>query len=183
MWRILGKFLVPTILLAAPLLASAQTTNGPETAPRNQAARQPGILQGAGGFAVGGQVVVLTEPQRISYETALGKERAQLLELQNKLRVARQDLLLASAEQKFDENSVREKALAFARLEAELTVLRIKAMSQVQPPLTPDQIEKIKTGQPGLARPLGGQTLLERPAQHAAPADTNRDINGLPPKR
>jgi len=144
----------------------------------------PAIAQGPsiGGIALGGPVGVLTDQQRASYEAALNNERGRMLELQAGLRAARQDFVVTSVDQKFDENLLRQKALAAARFEAEMAVLRAKAMSQVQPPLTPEQIEKIKTGQPGPVRPLGRQQF-ERPAQRQPLAGTNQDVNGLPPKK
>ena len=149
-----------------------------------QPSAPPAIAQGAsvGGIALGGPVGVLTDPQRASYETALTNERGRMLELQAKLRAARQDFLVTSLDQKFDENVLRQKAFVAARFEAEMAVIRAKAMSQVQPPLTPEQIEKIKAGQPGPVRPLGRQQI-ERPVQRQPPTGTNQDVNGLPPKR
>jgi Spy/CpxP family protein refolding chaperone len=134
------------------------------------------------GFALGGPVGALTEQQRASYQTALNNLRGQMAELQAKLRAARQDFLVASLDQKFDENVLREKAFAAARVEAELAVLRAKAMSQVQPPLTPEQIQKIKAGQAGPVQPLRRQQF-ERAPQHAPASGTNQDANGLPPKK
>jgi Spy/CpxP family protein refolding chaperone len=127
---------------------------------------------------------VLTDEQRTSYQAALGRERGLMMELQTKLRVARQELVNASVGQKFDENVMRQKALAVSRLEAEMTVLRAKALSEVQPPLTPEQIEKMKTRQPGPARPLRqGERPALRPPPAAAAVNTNQDVNGLPPKK
>ena len=75
--------------------------------------------------------------------------------------------------------------MAAYRIEAEMAVMRAKAMSEVQPPLTPEQIQKIKTGQPGQMRPLRPQQQrqLERSAPGTPLSNTNGDINGLPPKK
>ena len=182
--RLIRCLLVPTILAVVPLTLPAQTTNAPAPDARVQPARPPSIMQNAAvtGFALGGPVGVLTDQQRASYEVALKNERGRMLELQEKLRAARQDFVATSVDQKFDENVLRQKAFAAYRFEAEMAVLRAKAMSQVQPPLTPEQIEKIKTGQPGPIRPLGRQQL-ERPPQRAPAGGTNQDANGLPPKK
>jgi Spy/CpxP family protein refolding chaperone len=181
--RCLCCLLVPGILAAASFTLTAQTTGAPESATRVQPPKTPGIMQNPNaGFAVGGPVGMLTEPQRASYETALNSVRGQMAELQAKLRTARQDFLVTSLDQKFDENVLRQKAFAAARCEAELAVLRAKALSQIQPPLTAEQIEKIKAGQPGPVQPLRRQQP-ERPAQHAPTSGTNQDANGLPPKK
>jgi Spy/CpxP family protein refolding chaperone len=178
--RFLSVFLAPAVLIAAPLASLAQQTN--ESAPRAQ--RPMGIMQapGVNGFALGGPVGVLTDQQRASYEMALGKERGVMMDLQAKLRAARQDFTDASMDQKFDERALREKAVAAARIEAEMAVLRAKAMSEVQPPLTPEQIQKIKTGQPGPIRPMR-QPMQRSFEQAPAAAGTNQDANGLPPKK
>ena len=163
----------------------AQQTNAPEQSghpdrpesPRGLAAGQPSVE----GIAIGGSVGVLTQQQLASYESAMNSQREKLAELRIQLQAAHRDLLVTSLDQKFDENVIRQKALAAARIEAEMTVIRVKVFSQVKPPLTPEQIEKIKAGQPGPMRPLGRQQF-ERPGRRESPAKTNGDINGLPPK-
>jgi len=178
--RFISCFLIPGVLLASSFASNAQQTNAVQR-PRQ---RPPGIENpGINGFALGGPVGVLTDEQRASYEAALKKERGLMMELQAKLREARQEFVAASVDQKFDENTLRQKAIAATRLEAEMAVLRAKAMSEVQPPLTPEQIQRIKTGQPGPVRPL---RQGERPFQRPSPATvvgTNMDVNGLPPKK
>src|SRR5690348_7220078 len=89
----------------------ADQTNAP--AERNQ--HQPSIA----GYAVGGPIGVLTDEQRASYESALKADRSKMMELQVKLRAARQDLLYASLDSKFDESVIHRKAMAAASIEAE----------------------------------------------------------------
>jgi Spy/CpxP family protein refolding chaperone len=139
-----------------------------------------GQAGGVAGFAVGGPIGVLNDQQRTSYDKLLNAQRGRLAELQAKLRMARQELLVTSLDQKFDENVIRQKAEVVARIDAEMMVLRVKVFSQVQPPLTPEQIEKIKAGQSGPIHPVGNQQL-EHPSHHAT--GTNHDDNGLPPKK
>jgi len=91
---------------------------------------------------------VLTEDQRESMRAIMASQREIMRELQDKMRSARQELLKASLSDKFDEDLVRTKALAVAKLEADLTVLRAKAMSQVQPPLSEEQIAQIMNPPP-----------------------------------
>lgn len=169
---------ISLFLAAVPCAVLAQSTSVPEHANRPQARGQsPGIA----GLAVGGPVGVLTSQQLVSYENAMNGERNKLAELRTQLQAAHRDLLVTSLDQKFDENVIRQKALAAARIEAEMTVIRVKVFSQVQPPLTPEQIEKIKAGEPGPVHPLGRQPI-ERPSRREFPANTNQDVNGLPPK-
>lgn len=155
----------------------AGETNTPAEAGQHPSSQPP-----VSGYAIGGPIGVLTDQQRASYETALKAERDKMLALETKLRAARQELLETSLDSKFDEAVIRRKAMAAASLEAELAVLRIKAFSQVQPPLTPEEIQKIKAHQPGAVRSLERQGQ-ERRLRREAPAETNRDQNGLPPKQ
>jgi Spy/CpxP family protein refolding chaperone len=182
--RSIHNLLVPGILAAATLSLAAQTTTAPQTAPHRPAnAGGGGQGAGASGFALGGPVGALTDQQRASYEAALNRVRGNLNELQTQLRAARQDFVVTSLDQKFDENVLRQKALVAAKIEAEMAVLRAKAMSQVQPPLTPEQIEKVKGAQPGQMQQLRRQQM-ERQGQHApASGNTNQDATGLPPKK
>jgi Spy/CpxP family protein refolding chaperone len=171
---------VTCILLAGSFILRADQTN--TSAPYAQRGFRPlapnGLSAGQSsiaGVALGGPIGVLTDQQRASYQVAMKELHGRFMELDAKLRVAREDLINISVTEKFDENRIRQKAFAVAQIEAEMTVLRVKAFSQVQPPLTPEQIEKVKTGQPGAMH------SLERP--HQAPTSTNHDQNGLPPKQ
>jgi hypothetical protein len=175
--------LLTGVLAAAPLELTGQTIGTLPPINRVQPPKAPTIMPGAGapGSGLGGPAGVLSEPQRASYEAAVNHERGQMTDLQAKLRAARQDFLTSSLNQKFDENIVRQKAFVSARFEAELAVLRAKALSQVRPALTPEQIEKIKGSQPGPI-PSPKRPQLERTPQHAPTSGTNQDANGLPPK-
>jgi Spy/CpxP family protein refolding chaperone len=166
--------------LAIPLAVAAQQTNAPARPQRPSGNPQANL----NGYALGGPVGVLTDQQRASYEAALGRQRELMIRLQGELRAAREDFVAASVDQKFDENVMRQKAMAAYRLEAEMAVIRARAISEVQPPLTPEQIEKIKANQPGPVRPFrpGQQRQLEQAAPRAQ-GSTNQDANGLPPKK
>ena len=73
---------------------------------------------------------------------------------------------------------IRQKALAVAQIDAEMTVLRVRALSLVQPQLTPEQIGRIKAEHSGPVRPI------ERPLQRGpGTMSTNHDASGLPPKQ
>jgi Spy/CpxP family protein refolding chaperone len=178
---LISRLIIIGIALAAPFALSAQEANAQVRRPP-QKGIQSLNQQDIAGFALGGPVGVLTDQQRESYVAAMKNERPKLAELQSKVLAARQEMLVASVSGKFDENAIRQKALVAARYEAEMAVIRAKVFSQVQPPLTPEQIEKVKAGTPGPMRPMGRQQL-ERPAQHAPTAGTNQDANGLPPKK
>jgi Spy/CpxP family protein refolding chaperone len=111
---------------------------------------------------------VLTEEQRESMRSIMASQRDEMRGIQEKMRVARKELLKVSLAEKFDEDLVRSKALAVAKLEADLTVMRAKAMSQVQPPLSEEQIEQIMNApqdrmQPGAGGPRPNERRGDRP--------------------
>jgi Spy/CpxP family protein refolding chaperone len=175
-FRIFGA----AILATMPMALSAQPA---EPSP-NIAQRLPGAaVAGAQGFALGGPVGALTDQQRTSYEAAMARQRPRMMELQSQLRTARADFVAASVDQKFDENSLRQKAMAAYRIEAEMAVMRAKAMSEVQPPLSAEQIERIKATQSAQVRPLRPRQPLENTAPRNPAVNTNTDPNGLPPKK
>jgi uncharacterized membrane protein len=91
---------------------------------------------------------VLNDNQRASFREAMEAQRDKLRELDEKLRAARKEALEASVAEKFKEKSVRQKAMVVAKLEAEMSVLRARALSQVKPPLSVDQIERLKNPPP-----------------------------------
>ena len=77
--------------------------------------------------------------------------------------------------------AIRQKAQAVASLQAELTVMQAKALSQVQPPLTAEQVEKLRGGEGGASE--GRQNLESRARRQPAPPQSGTDENGLPPKQ
>jgi Spy/CpxP family protein refolding chaperone len=173
---------VAGILLAAAFALRAAPGDPPQNSPPAARALTPTGADGGQGHAIGALMGVLTDQQRTSFRAAMTEMRGQLRELEPKLRAARQDLLASSIAGKFDENVIRQKALALSRIEAELTVLRLKALSQVQPPLSAEQIEKIKRSEAG-SKPALERPNLDRKSRGESPAVTSRDENGLPPKR
>lgn len=119
---------------------------------------------------------VLTEEQRRSLREAMEAQRDQTRAFDEKLRLARKEVVVAGLTEKFDENAVRTKALEVGKLEAELAVLRARALSQVKPPLTAEQIEQIKNPPP--VRP-GSERI--RPVHRVeTPVAAPRDEHNLP---
>jgi uncharacterized membrane protein len=121
---------------------------------------------------------VLTEDQRISFREAMESQRDKLRDLDEKLRVARRESLQASVAPKYDEKDVRKKATTVAKLEAEMAVVRARALSRVKPSLSADQIERLGNPPPfegGTPRP-GFQR--DRPGNR--PERGPRDANDLP---
>jgi Spy/CpxP family protein refolding chaperone len=117
---------------------------------------------------------VLTDDQRASLREAMQGQREKMRDLEEKIRGLRQELLLAGLTEKFDEESVRRKALAVAKLEAEMTMVRAKAFSQMRPALNPEQLEKLK------ARPENRRE--DQPEAPRRRPGAPRDEHGLPLK-
>lgn len=155
---------------------------------------QAGVMGGLAGLQV---MRVLTEEQRQSMRDALQDQREKMQPIEQQLREARKDILAAGLGEKFDETAVREKALKIAKLEAELTVLRAKALSHIKPPLSAEQIEQIKSAPApefGQGRAQGRAELRgSNPDQPRGEANRSsaprgqrrqgeRDENDLPPK-
>ena len=125
---------------------------------------------------------VLTEDQRVSFREAMESQRGELRELEEKLRAARREALQASVAREFNEELVREKAMATARLEAEMAVVRARALSRVRPSLSPGQLERLQNPMPlegGAPRP---EFRRDEPPRGDRPARGPRDENDLPPR-
>jgi len=166
-----------TLLLGAFAIAicasgQSQNQNADKASPR----RQFGPAA-AGRLSPGFERIlnVLTEEQRVSMREAMMPDREKIREFEQKILQSRKELFELGLREKFDETAVREKASEAAKLDAEMTVLRVKAISKIRPPLTAEQIEKIK-GAPG---PDMGDRQAESPRRRQ---DIPRDENGLPLK-
>jgi len=169
------------VLAGAPLTLPAEETNAPApTNPPVEARPQPqrGPVRLLEGF--GPIFNVLTDEQRASMEQVLQSQREQLRAGEIKIRDARRQLFAVGLSGKFDEEAVRQQATTLAGYEAEFAVLRVRALSQIKPPLTPEQIEQIKNAPPPGAAP--GVRPLERPGRRRILMNENRDENNLPPK-
>ncbi len=161
------------LLLNIALMAQAQPNPDQPDRPRPpERDRQQGERPGPGmqpGPGVALMERVLTEEQRESMRDIMKSQRERMQGIQEKIRAARKELLKASLAESFDEEVVRAKALVVAKLEADLTVLRAKAISQVQPPLSDEQIEQIMNPppqdrfQPGNGEPRPGDRRGNRP--------------------
>jgi Spy/CpxP family protein refolding chaperone len=164
--------------------------NGPQNPPPPRGNFQRGELAPPGvrppaqpGPGLGPLMNVLTEDQRSSLRTAMENQRAQIRELEGKRRDARRAALETTLTGKFDEEAVRARAMDVAKLDVEIAVLQAKALSQMTPPLTPGQIEKVKNAVPPQGGPGfgNGQRGMRRGPPGSVPAPApGRDDNDLP---
>lgn len=177
------KIIAAIILLAS--LAAAFAQPKPEGNPPKPNAPNPGRFQDrlAGTVRRGDPFVerfvnVLTDEQKESFRKASEGQRDKSRELEEKLRDARKAILEATLAEKLDEDALRKKFMDAAKIDADLTVLRAKALSQVKPPLSKEQIEKLKAPQTMEGGNFRGRFGNE---ERAKPIEPGRDKNDLPP--
>jgi Spy/CpxP family protein refolding chaperone len=151
-------------------------------------AQAPGLRQQNFGAGAGDRFFpslnrVLTDDQRKSFRAIIEPQFAKIQPLQEKARESRKALLDEIAGGKFDEAAARQSAEESAKADAELTVIFAKALSQMQPPLSAQQIEQMKNFQPG----QGQQQFQSAPPAEIAPRPQMdlppplpRDSNDLP---
>jgi Spy/CpxP family protein refolding chaperone len=125
---------------------------------------------------------VLTDEQRKSFRAAIEPQSAQIQPLEEQMRASRKLLLNEIAGAKFDEAAARRGAEQSAKAEVELTVIFARALSQMQPPLSAQQIEQMKNFQPGQGQPppSAPQTEAVPPPKMDLPPPLPRDSNDLP---
>jgi hypothetical protein len=155
----------------APAPASPQPGQPPMVTPPPNMQRRPM----SPGYPPSSPLSVLTEEQRTSYSDAMRAMSPKIMELRSQLAAAHKETFEATLTNKFDEDLIRQKALVEAKIQAEMTVLSAKAFSQIQPPLTTEQIEKIKNPQP-MIRPMPQQM----PPQPPPAAATNHPPSAPP---
>jgi Spy/CpxP family protein refolding chaperone len=159
------------LAMGSPIWAQNTNTTSTNQPPHLQAL--PGG-PGAPGARPGGLQGILSEEQWASFQKINAETRDKVMELRPKISAAQREALEAGLSAKFDEALVQQKAQVVAQLYAEMLVAQAKAFSEIQPPLSAEQIEKIKD----LQRPSVNPRMLHPAAP--PPAATNQ--NGLPPK-
>jgi Spy/CpxP family protein refolding chaperone len=143
--------------------------------PGNEAQRgQPGGPEGFRGGAGPGQPLmeqVLTQDQRDSLRQTYASQREKMRGLQEKIRAARKALMTAALADEYQDEVVNAKALEVAKLEAEVLVLRLKTLSEVQPALSKEQLDKILNPPPpqGLGPDDGGNWPPNRNGNRQTP--------------
>lgn len=177
------------ILFAAAVLGSAVATfaqPNPEGQPQQGSPRFTerlvGVVSRPGGAGPMNIFFnVMTEEQRESFREATQGQRDKMRELEEKLREARKAVVEATVAEKIDEDGIRKKFMDAAKIDAELTVIRAKALSQIKPPLSKEQIEKIKNPQPQEGTPGRGRDSRTGERTRPNPPQAGRDENDLPP--
>jgi Spy/CpxP family protein refolding chaperone len=148
------------------------------------ASAQQGPFNGANGangdrfFPALGRV--LTDDQRQSLRLLVLAQRDQMRPFEQQLRTARQNMLNQITGGQFDENLVRQYAQQSAKAEAELTVIFVKDLSQMQPPLSATQVKQLKSFQPGRFQDLPDASAPPPESHMKLPPPLPRDTNDLP---
>jgi Spy/CpxP family protein refolding chaperone len=161
------SFLLSLIIIAFTSAASAQ---------QNQ------------GYGMGDRVFplisrVLTDDQRKSIQQIIVSQRDQIRPLEEKIRSSRQALLDLTVSGNFSEGLATQYAGETARAESDLLVIYAKALSQMQPKLSAQQIAQLKSFQPGRLRGSHSEAAAapEAPEVHMKlPPPLPRDTNDLP---
>jgi Spy/CpxP family protein refolding chaperone len=174
MKTVLRWFIVANLIGGSLAALHAQPTSSSPAGPG-----RPGQLPAAamGRLAPGYDRLMgeLTEEQRASLRIVMEAQREKVRDLEEKARAARKEVFEAGLAEKFDEAVVRQKATEVAKVDAEIIVLRVKAFSQMRPPLSAEQMQKLRNMTPG-GLENRGEPSRSRP-------DIKRDENGLPLKK
>lgn len=142
------------LLTSAAVNAQKQPANPPQQGGGPQGGG-PGGPQGGpqrGGRFFGN---FLDDKQQALLREGFQANATQMRELMDKLQAANRELLNAVLAEKYDEQVVRQKAEAVAKIQVELIMLRAKVVSALAPTLTPEQREQIENS-PFVGMLLGG---------------------------
>lgn len=123
---------------------------------------------------------LLTDDQHQSLRSLLQSQRGQLQPLEREMRTSRQALLNQITSGQFDENLARQYADQSAKAESELAVIFARALSQMQPPLSAQQIKQLKNFQPGRFQDFDEGGGDAPPSHMKLPPPLPRDTNDLP---
>ncbi|HKI70724.1 MAG TPA: periplasmic heavy metal sensor [Verrucomicrobiae bacterium] len=133
------SIIVSVLLPGFTLLSSAQESHAPRNFERGVPPR--GIRSMAPGQRL---MSVLTPEQRASFRKATMAQRDKTRQLQQRLRSVRQELFAEALRSKVNEKAIRQRGAEVGKIEGELAVLRARTFSKIQPPLSHDQIQRLK---------------------------------------
>jgi len=107
--------------------------------PQRQDRRQIGVPQGG----VPGLMRILTEEQARSFRQAMREQGQEVRKVAESMAEARKALLKASLTGEYKAAAVQKQARQIGKLETEMLILRAEAMSQIDPPLSAEQVEQL----------------------------------------
>lgn len=163
-FAILAALIVSANSFAQPNPPRPPRDGGPSGEGR-RFARPPQEMMERSGFRGGERVFfdpVLNEEQRESLREAMRSQREKMRDLQEQIRKARQALMKQALTEDFKEEVVKAKAVEVAKLEAEVAVLRLKALAEVEPALSEEQMERILNLQPARSEEMDREDARPR---------------------
>jgi hypothetical protein len=180
--KILTSFLMAGVLITGGLASRAEQTNAPAATPpgANSAPPQQTLqprMRPLPGASMGGPMAVLTEEQRASYQKNIPS--SEMMELYSKRQAARLEIGQMMYAPKVDENLIRQRIMEEAKIEADIAILQAKAFAEVQPPLTDEQIDKVKQ----MLAPRQPMIRPTPPPTTPSTTVTNQGQSGLPGKQ
>jgi Spy/CpxP family protein refolding chaperone len=125
-----------------------------------------------GGAGAGNFERFLTEDQRVSLRQTMMAQREKNQALMEKIRTTRQALMKTALTEDISDEALRTRVEAVAKLEAELQFQRLKSLIEVQPPLSPEQVERILNA----ATALPQRQLRQPPDDNRAGPRPNRPL-------
>ncbi len=137
----------PTPVGTGPGGGAGGPRGGPGGGPGGPGFGARGNFQGPGR----GGMAALDAEQRHLFQEALQKESAKLRGLNEKLRLAQQDLMAAVLTTNYDEKVVQAKGEAMAKIQVEIITLRAEALATVAPSLKPEQRQQLIDSPGGFA--------------------------------
>ena len=106
------------------------------------------LAQAGGGGQ--GQGAILTQDQRAKMRETMQAAQSDLAPLNEKLAAAQKEAVKAALAKDADEKTVRAKIEAVTKIQADIAMLRLKAVKELAPTLTEDQKSQM-TERPGMA--------------------------------
>lgn len=169
-------------MVLLPIIATAQDRDDkprPRPLPRPQASdrptdqTRPQAGQPRGDYFLYRFRGILTDEQGESLKEKLEASREAMAELGKKLFEKRRGMMSLILVQPVDKKAIRAAVKEMAKLEAEITIMRANLIASIKPPLSEEQIAKLKQpprrpqGRPQ-ARPQQGRPSSDRPQRPPA---------------
>lgn len=177
-----GIFLLPMLAIAQDRddkprprpLDRPQASDRPSDQARPQPQARPQGGQPRGDYFLMRFRSILTDKQGESLREKAGESREALSELGKKILDKRRGMMGLILAQPIDKKAIRMAFKEIGKLEGEIAVLRADLIASIKPPLSKEQLEKLKQpprrpqGRPQQARPQQGRPSPDRPQRPPA---------------
>jgi len=166
-----GIFLLPMLATAQDRDTKPRPRPGGDSRPQSQARPQGG--QPRGDYFLMRFREVLTDEQGESLREKAGESREAMAELGKKLFEKRRGMIGLILAQPVDKKAIRTAVKEMSKLEGDIAIMRAAMIAAIKPPLSEEQIAKLKQpprrpqGRPQ-ARPQQGRPSPDRPQRPPA---------------